>query len=112
MSFKIRRRRQRCEEIKHLILGKLLIFSRYVLFVFSSDINEKRKHVHVRDKKGKINRLCKFWVQPDIDVAYNHGFNKAELNEIKKLISLNLDIVKVQLNSFYAGKKVKSIIIK
>ena len=93
-------------------MGKLLIFSKYVFFVFSSDINEKRKHVHIRDKKGKINRLCKFWVQPDIDLAYNHGFNKAELNEIKKLISSNVDIVKVQLNSFYAGKKVKSIIIK
>mgnify|MGYP003436276087 FL=1 len=92
-------------------MGKLLIFSKYVFFVFSSDINEKRKHVHIRDKKGKINRLCKFWVQPDIDLAYNHGFNKAELNEIKKLISSNVDIVKVQLNSFYAGKKVKSIIV-
>lgn len=92
-------------------MGKLLIFSKYVLFVFSSDINENREHIHVRDKKGKINRLCKFWLQPEIELAYNHGFSRAEINEIKKLISSNIDLVKVQLRSFYAGKKVKSIII-
>ena len=83
-----------------------------MLFVFSSDINEKRRHVHVRDKKGRINRLCKFWIQPETELTYNYGFNKSEITEIKKLINSNLSLIKTQLSSFYAGKKVKSVIIK
>lgn len=90
-------------------MGKLLIFSKYVFFVFSGDINEKRKHIHIRDKKGKVNRLCKFWIQPDIEIAYNYGFSKSELNEINKLVLSNLGLVKNQLKLFHAGKKVKSI---
>ncbi|MBZ0203604.1 MAG: DUF4160 domain-containing protein [Ignavibacteria bacterium] len=90
-------------------MGKLVIFAKYVLFVFSSDINEKRKHVHVRDKSGKIARLCKFWIKPNLEIAYNYGFNETEINEIKKLISNNLELINKQLDKFYAGKKVKSI---
>ncbi len=82
-----------------------------MLFVFSGDINEKRKHIHIRDKKGRINRLCKFWIQPEIELANNHGFNKAEVNEIKKLVTSNIEIIKIQLKAFHAGKKVKSIIV-
>ena len=65
-----------------------------MLFVFSGDINEKRKHIHIRDKKGRINRLCKFWIQPEIELANNRGFSKAEINEIKKLVSSNIEIIK------------------
>ncbi len=92
-------------------MGKLLVFSKYVIFVFSGDINEKRKHIHIRDKKGRINRLCKFWIQPEIELANNHGFSKAEVTEIKKLVTSNIDIIKIQLKAFHAGKKVKSIIV-
>jgi hypothetical protein len=90
-------------------LGKLIIFSKYVLFVFSGDINEKRKHVHIRDKAGKINRLCKFWIEPKIELENNFGFNDSEINEIRKLIESNINIINLQLKKFYAGKKVKSI---
>jgi len=90
-------------------LGKLIVFAKYVIFVFSSDINEKRKHIHVRDKAGKIKRLCKFWIEPEIDIEYNYGFRDFELNEIKSLITENIDIINKQLDKFYAGNKVKSI---
>ena len=92
-------------------MGKLLVFSKYVIFVFSGDINEKRKHIHIRDKKGRINRLCKFWIQPEIELANNHGFSKSEIAEIKKLVTSNIEIIKIQLKAFHAGKKVKSIIV-
>ena len=82
-----------------------------MLFVFSGDINEKRKHIHIRDKKGRINRLCKFWIQPEIELANNHGFSKSEIAEIKKLVTSNIEIIKIQLKAFHAGKKVKSIIV-
>ncbi|MBL8017277.1 MAG: DUF4160 domain-containing protein, partial [Ignavibacteria bacterium] len=57
-------------------MGKLLIFAKYVFFVFSSDINEKRRHIHVRDKEGEMNRLCKFWIEPVVEVAYNYDFSR------------------------------------
>jgi hypothetical protein len=78
--------------------------------VFSSDINEKRRHVHVRDKAGKLNRLSKFWIEPNIKLEKNDGFSVKELNEIRKLVLENRDLINKQLDDFYAGKKVKSII--
>jgi hypothetical protein len=80
-----------------------------VVFVFSSDINEKRKHIHVRDKRGRITNLCKFWLEPRIELDYSNGFNKAEINKIGKLIKENRKIIIEQLEKFYAGKKVKSV---
>ena len=82
-----------------------------MVFVFSSDINEKRKHIHVRDKRGRITNLCKFWLEPRIELEYHHGFNKTEINEIEKLIKENKKIIIEQLVKFYAGKKIKSISI-
>jgi hypothetical protein len=90
-------------------LGKIIVFSKYIVFVFSSDINEKRKHVHVRDKAGKLNSICKFWIEPRVKMEYNYGFKEVEVNEIQGLLSDNLTDIKKQLDKFYAGKKVKSI---
>ena len=55
--------------------------------------------------------MCKFWIQPEIELANNHGFSKAEVTEIKKLITSNIELIKIQLKAFHAGKKVKSIIV-
>ena len=90
-------------------MGKLLIYLKYVFLVFSSDIHEKRKHVHVRDSKGKITNLCKFWLEPKIKIEYNYGFSKTELNEIEKLIKENKTILLKQLELFYQGRKIKAI---
>ena len=90
-------------------MGKLIIFAKYVLFVFSSDINESRRHIHVRDRSSKLNNLCKFWIEPKIEIAQTLGFNKTELNEIRKLIIIHKELINSQLDKFYAGKKIKSI---
>ena len=90
-------------------MGKLIIFDKYIVFVFSSDIQEKRRHVTVRDKAGKINKLCNFWLEPFIELEKNAGFTLKELNEIQKLVSENIDLIIKQLKNFYAGQKVKSI---
>ena len=70
---------------------------------------EKRRHVHIRDKTGKINKLCKFWIEPGIELAKNVKFNSNEISELEKLISININLINKQLDKFYAGKKVKSI---
>jgi hypothetical protein len=90
-------------------MGKLLICLKYVFLVFSADIKEKRKHVHVRDSKGRLTNLCKFWMEPKIEIEYNYGFTQKELNEIEKLVNGNKEVLLKQLNQFYKGKQIKAI---
>lgn len=90
-------------------MGKLLIFLKYIVFVFSSDVKESRRHVHITDRKHDIERLCKFWIEPKIELHSNIGFTRSELNEIEKMLISNLDILNKQLDLFYSGKRVKSI---
>ena len=90
-------------------MGKLLVFLKYVFFVFSSDIKENRRHIHVTDKKGDVERICKFWVEPEIKLEYNIGFSSKEINEIEKMIRSNIDLIEIQLDLFYSGKRVASI---
>lgn len=90
-------------------MGKLLILLKYVFFVFSSDINENRRHVHVTDKKKNIERVCKFWLEPNVELHENIGFSLKELNEIEKLLRMNMELLSSQLDLFYSNKRVKSI---
>lgn len=89
-----------------------IIALKYVFFLFSSDLNEKRNHIHVRDRKGKISNLCKFWLEPEMSLSYNKGFSNKELVEIELLIKKYERVIIKQVALFHSGKKVKSIIIK
>lgn len=44
-----------------------------------------------------------------MEIVYNYGFTRTEVNEIKKLIAENKTVINNQLKKFYAGQKVKSI---
>lgn len=90
-------------------MGKLIVFLKYVFFVFSSDVNESRRHVHATDKKRDLERICKFWIEPKIELEYNIGFSSKEIKEIEKMLRVNLSDVKSQLDLFYHYKKVKAI---
>jgi len=41
-------------------LPKLLIIKKYVFLIYSSDLSEKRKHVHVESKKEDLEELQSF----------------------------------------------------
>ena len=90
-------------------MGKLLVLLRYVFYVYSADVKETRRHVHATDKKRNIERICKFWIEPKIEIEYNYGFSKKELTDIEKLTANNIAILNKQLHVFYSRKKVKSI---
>lgn len=90
-------------------MGKLLILLKYVIFIFSSDVNEGRRHVHITDKKKNLERVCKFWLEPKIELHENIGFKEKEINEIAKLLKVNIKILNEQLDLFYVHKLVKSI---
>ena len=67
----------------------------YRLYFYSYDCGEPR-HMHVdRDAKS-----AKFWLDPDVLLATNHGFRRKELRDIERIIRQNLEILKHEWDSF------------
>ena len=92
-------------------MGKILILLKYVFIIYSVDINELRKHIHVTHNVAGYKKSCKFWLEPEVelDESKKGNFTEIELREIKKLIEENIELILQQLKLFYAGQTVKSI---
>ena len=90
-------------------MPKLLIVKSVAFLVFSQDINEKRKHVHIEVKKGRHRNIAKFWIEPEIEVVYHGGLSNKEIVKLMKLIKENLSLLKEQLDKFYAGGQIETI---
>ena len=57
----------------------ILRFKGYVFFFYSNEGNPlEPAHIHVRNAEAE----AKFWLEPDISLARNDGFNSKELKEI------------------------------
>ena len=60
-------------------------------FRFSFFSNEEpRMHVHVYHANGQ----AKFWLEPDIELAENHGLRSREISTAHKLIEENSDEIR------------------
>jgi hypothetical protein len=90
-------------------MPKLLIISKYVFLLYSSDIAENRKHVHVESKKGRFRITAKFWLEPGIKLVDRGDFSNAELKRIEKLIKENYVLLNKQIDKFSKGIKIKTI---
>jgi hypothetical protein len=92
-------------------MGKILILLKYVFLIYSVDMIERRRHIHITYNAGGYKKSCKFWLEPEIELDRKKqgDFSENELREIEKLIEKNLKIILQQLDLFYAGKVVKSI---
>lgn len=51
-------------------------------FHFYSDEGHELPHIHVRTPDGE----CKFWLEPWITLAYNHGVRPHDLRRIERLV--------------------------
>ena len=95
-------------------MPKVLIYisSRIVwLFLFyGTDFNEGRAHVHV-GKKG-MTKLCKIWLEPEVEVADTGDLNSAQINEVLKVTSEHKEILLKQWENFKSGKKVSVLTVK
>lgn len=60
----------------------------YRFFFYSFDCNEPM-HVHVRRDRA----VGEFWLEPVV-LASNNGFSAKELNQIRKIILDNLDLIR------------------
>ena len=57
----------------------------YRFFFFSRE--ESRMHVHVVSGDGE----AKFWLEPDLELAKNYGYNRQPLKEIESLVEDHRD---------------------
>jgi Domain of unknown function (DUF4160) len=59
----------------------------YTLFFFSNE-GDPREPIHVHVRGG--GPLAKFWVEPEVALAENHGFAALQLREIELLVRDNV----------------------
>ena len=49
------------------------------------------------------NRSAKFWLDPDVALAENHGYHRAELREIERIMRENLENLRNEWDAFCSG---------
>lgn len=47
-------------------------------------------HVHVNAASGE----AKFWIEPDIELAQNHGLNARQIGSAKRLVEAHIDEIR------------------
>ena len=57
----------------------------YRFFFFSRE--EPRIHIHVASNEGE----AKFWLEPDIELAENHGIPEREITTIRRIVRERAD---------------------
>ena len=67
----------------------------YRFYFYSYDCREMR-YTHV----DRENWSAKFWLDPDVSLAQNHGFNRKELRDIEHIIRENLETLRHEWDSF------------
>ena len=78
------------------------VFSRQDGFVFKVFSNEEeRKHIHVFSAENE----AKFWLEPEVELAENYGFDSRDLKKIKKIVDINGEYFK-QKYIEHIGKRI------
>lgn len=78
------------------------IFKKEDGFCFKIYSNEEeRKHIHVI----KAENEAKFWLEPNIELAENYGFNNREIKKITQLLEQYGNEFKLQFTK-HIGKRI------
>ncbi len=67
----------------------------YRFYVYSYDCDEPR-HMHVDRERLS----AKFWLDPNVSLAMNHGYSRRELREIESLLRANLERLRHEWDAF------------
>ncbi len=70
----------------------------YRFYFYSYDCGEPR-HMHV----DRENKSAKFWLDPEVTLADNHGYSRKELRDIERLIRENLEVLRNAWDAFCRG---------
>jgi hypothetical protein len=69
-------------------------------FHFYSDEGDPREPVHVHVRRGRDN--AKFWLYPEVSVAYNRGFPARVQAELSRIIETRRDEIESAWNGHFA----------
>ena len=67
----------------------------YRFFFYAGD-REEPPHVHVESGS----QMVKFWLEP-VRLAHSRGFRSQELNQLRKLVEDNQDLLRRQWNEYF-----------
>jgi hypothetical protein len=67
----------------------------YRFYFYSYDCNEPR-HMHVDRERMS----AKFWLDPDVSIVENYGFNRKELRDIEQVMRENVEILRNEWDRF------------
>ena len=90
------KRKEECGRL--LTMPTVLRIGAYRFYFYSYDCGEPR-HTHV----DRENRSAKFWLDPDVALADNHGYSRKELRDIERMIRENLEVLKNEWDTFCGG---------
>jgi hypothetical protein len=68
-------------------------------FHFYSDEGDPREPAHIHVRKGRDN--AKFWLRPEITIAYSRGFNRHVLAELIDVIEERRDEIESAWNDHF-----------
>jgi hypothetical protein len=71
--------------------------SGFRFYFFSRE--EPRIHIHVSGQAGE----AKFWIEPQIELAQNHGLSNTELNLVRKLIEEHENDIRNAWSQHFGG---------
>lgn len=92
----------------------LYIFVMLCLKFWNTDANENRAHVHVGRKVGKKAslKLCKIWLEPEVEVADQGDLTDAQVKQVLELAKTHREQLMKQWGTFKKGEKVRIIKIR
>ena len=68
-------------------------------FFFYSNEGSPREPVHIHAEKGDDE--AKFWIQPEVRVAYNNGYDARALRELLGIVGANRILIERAWNEFF-----------
>jgi hypothetical protein len=68
-------------------------------FFFYSNEGSPREPVHIHIEKD--NQEAKFWLHPEVRLAYNDGYDARTLREVLGIVAVNRDRIERAWNEFF-----------
>lgn len=77
---------------------------------YNTDFHENRAHIHVG--KRNTEKLCKIWLEPDIELAAQGGLTNAQVKEVLTIANEYRDKLLKQWEVFKNGQTIRIIRIR
>jgi hypothetical protein len=89
-------------------MPKIAIFKNFLIFFYSSDL-EERPHIHVIKNKTGFQNYAKFWISPSVELFKKGDFTDKELRTIEMVLQNNRNELLNQIERFRNGEHIKII---